>query len=83
MRFFPIRFRRLSTFCLLFAEAPILTIYMAILCQAIVANFSKIVIMAVFVWVDLAINMVNMGVFAKNWQNVDSLRKWIGKNRVG
>ena len=50
-----------------------MTIFMAILCQAIMANFSKIAIMAVLVWVDMAINMVDMGFFAKNWQNVDSL----------
>ena len=83
MRFFLIRFRRLSTFCLFFAETPTLTIFMAILCQAIMANFSKIAIMAILVWVDVAINMVNMGVSAKNRQNVDSLRKRIGKNRIG
>ena len=47
------------------------------------ANFSKIAIMAVVVLVDMAIDMVNMGVSAKNWQNVDSLRKRIGKNRIG
>ena len=73
MRFFPIRFRRLSTFCLFFAETPTLTKFMAILCQAIMANFSKIAIMAILVWVDMAINMVNIGVYVKSWQNVDSL----------
>ena len=83
MRFFPIRFRRLSTFCLLFAETPILTISMAMLCQAIMTNFSKIAIMAIFVWVDMAINMVNMNVSAKNWQTVDCLWKRIGKNHIG
>ena len=56
-----------------------MTIIMAILRQAIMANFSKIAIMAIFIWVDVAINMVNMGVSAKNRQNVDSLQKWIGK----
>ena len=56
---------------------------MAILCQAIMANFSKIAIMAILVWVDVAINMVNMGVSAKNWENVDSLPKRIGKNCIG
>ena len=56
---------------------------MAILCQAIMANFNKMAIMAVLVWVVMAINMVNMGVSAKNRQNVDSLRKRIGKNRIG
>ena len=56
---------------------------MAILCQAIMANFSKIAIMAIFVWVDMAINMVNIDVYAKKTKNVDNLRKWIGKNRIG
>ena len=46
---------------------------MVILCQAIMAIFNKIAIMAIFVWVDMAINMVNIGVYAKSWQNVDSL----------
>ena len=56
---------------------------MAILCLTIIANFNKIALMAILVWVDLAINMVNMDVSAKNKQNVDSLRKRIGKNRIG
>ena len=30
----------------------------------------------------MAINMVNMGVSAKNWQNVDSLQKRFGKNSI-
>ena len=47
------------------------------------ANFSKIAIMAVFVSVDMAIDMVNRVVSAKNWQNVDSLRMRIWKNRIG
>ena len=64
MQFFPIRFRRLSTFCLFFAETPTLTIFMAILCQAIMANFSKIAIMAILVWVDVAINMVTFTLIA-------------------
>ena len=63
----------ISTFCLFFAKTPTLTIFMAISCQAIMANFSKIPIMAVLVWVDMALNMVNMDVSTKNWQNVDSL----------
>ena len=83
MQFFPIRFRMLSTFCLFFAETPTLTIFMAILCQAIMANFSNIAIVAILVWVVMAINMVNMGVSAKNWENVDSLPKRIGKNCIG
>ena len=48
MRFFPIRFHRLSTFCLFFAETTILT---RLLC------------------VDMAMNMANMGVSAKNRKN--------------
>ena len=36
-------------------------------------------IMTVLVWIDKAINMVNMGVAVKKWQNVDSLQKRIGK----
>ena len=55
---------------------------MAILHQAIMANFNKIAIMAILVWVDMAINMVNIGVYAKNRKNEDNLRKRIGKNRI-
>ena len=83
MQIFPIRFHRLSTFCQLFAETLIMTIFMATLCQAIMANFNKIVIMAILVWVVMAINMVNKGVYVKNRKNVDSLRKRIGKNHIG
>ena len=50
---------------------------MATLCQAIMANFNKIVIMAILVWVVMAMNMVNKGVYVKNRKNVDSLRKRI------
>ena len=82
MRFFPIRFCRLS-FCLFFTETPTLTKFMAILCQAIMANFNKITIMAVLVWVDMAINMVNMGVSANKRHYVDSLQKRIGKKHIG
>ena len=46
---------------------------MAILCQAIMANFNKMAIMAILVWVDMAINMANMDVAAKIRQNVDNL----------
>ena len=38
---------------------------MAILDQAIIANFYKIAVMAILVWVEMATNMVNMGVSAK------------------
>ena len=50
-----------------------MTIFMTILRQAIMANFNKIVIMAILVWVGMAINMANMGVSAKNRKNVDNL----------
>ena len=45
---------------------------MAILCQATITNFNKIAIMAILVWVDKAINMVNMGVSA-NGKNLYSI----------
>ena len=35
-----------------------MTIFMAILCRAIMANIDKMVIMAILVWIDMAINMV-------------------------
>ena len=68
MQIFPIFFRRLSTFWQFFAETYIMTIFMAILCQAIMAKINK---MAILVWIYMAINMVNIGVFAKNRKNVD------------
>ena len=49
----------LSTFCQFFAETLMMTIVMAILRQAIMANFNYIAIMAILVGVDRAINMVN------------------------
>ena len=55
---------------------------MTILDQAIMANFNKIAIMAILVWADMAINMVNIGVSAMNKKNVDNLRQWIGKNCI-
>ena len=73
MQIFLIRFHRLSTFCQLFAETLIMTIFMATLCQPIMAIFNKIAIMVIFVWVDMAINMVNISVYAKNRKNVDYL----------
>ena len=36
-------------------------------------------LMAILVWIYMAINMVNIGVF----KNVDNLRKRIGKNHMG
>ena len=76
--------RRLSTFSSLSQRhACIMTIFMAILCREIMANINKMAIMAILVWVDMAINMANIGVYAKSWQNVDSLRKQIGKICIG
>ena len=46
-------------------------------------NFNKVAIMAILVRIDMAINMVNIGVYAKNMKNVDNLRKQIGKNHIG
>ena len=83
MPFFPIRFCRLPTFCQIFTETYILTIFMAILRQAIMAKMNKMAIMAILVWINMAINMVNIGVYAKNRKNVDSLQKRIGKYCVG
>ena len=70
MRIFPIRFLRLSTFP--FTDTLIMTIFMAILCQAIITNFNKLAIMAILVEDDMAINMANIGVSA-NRKNVDNL----------
>ena len=40
------------------------------------ANFNKIAVMAILVWLDdMVIDMVNMGVYAKNRMNVDHLLK--------
>ena len=47
---------------------------------AIMAIWLKLAIMA---WHNMDINMVIMSVSAKNRQNVDSLWKQIGKNRIG
>ena len=73
MQIFPIRFHRLSTFCQFFAETLIMTIFMDTLCKAIMANFNKMAIMTILVWIDMAINMVSIGVYAKNRKNVDNL----------
>ena len=48
--------------------------------MAIMAILLKLAIMA---WHNMAINMVNVGVSAKNRQNVDSLQKRIGKIHIG
>ena len=37
-----------------------MTIFMAILRQAIMAKFNKIAIRAILVWIDMTINMVNI-----------------------
>ena len=52
---------------------------MAILRQAIMAKINKMAIMAILVWIYMAINMVDIGVYAKNRKNVDNLRKQIEK----
>ena len=48
--------------------------------MAIMAILLKMAIMA---WHNMAINMDIMSVSAKSWQNVDSLRKRIGKIHIG
>ena len=57
----------------LWAGTPIRS--MAILRQDTMANFNKIAIMAVLVWDDVAINMVNIGVYAKIKNNADNMQK--------
>ena len=47
------------------------------------ANFNKIAIMDILVWVDMAINMVNIGVYARNRKNLDNFLKRIRKNCIG
>ena len=49
---------------------------LTLLHQATMAKFNKI---AVLLWVDMAITMVNIGVYAENRKNVDNLRKQIEK----
>ena len=46
---------------------------MAILTHTIMAIFNKMVIMAIMACHDMAINMVNISVYAKNRKNVDYL----------
>ena len=46
---------------------------MAILRQATMANFNKITIMAVLVWVDMTKKVVH--IYAKNRKNVNNLQK--------
>ena len=48
---------------------PPLTIFMVILGQATIANLRNS-IMAVLVWVDMAISMVNIGVYAKKRKKI-------------
>ena len=49
----------------------ILTISKAITCQAIMANLDKMAIMAVMSWLHMAMNMADIGVYAKNRENID------------
>ena len=44
------------------------------------ANINKMATLAILVWIDRAINMVSIRVYAKNRKNVDNLQKRIGKN---
>ena len=39
--------------------------------------------LAIMAWCNIAMIMSIMNVFAENWQNVDSLRKLIGKIHIG
>ena len=41
------------------------------MCQAIMANMAKMAIMAVMAWLHMAMNMADIGVYAKNRENVD------------
>ena len=47
------------------------------------AIMAILLILAIMAWRNMAINMVNMYVSAKIWQNVGSLRKRIGKIPIG
>ena len=64
---------------LFFSETPILTIFMAISCQATMANFNKMAVMAVLVLVDMGISMVKICVYVIDRKNVDK-QKRSGKN---
>ena len=63
----------INIFVHFFAKTPILIILTTILRQPMMANFSKKATMAVLVWVDMAINMVNIDVSVKNRKIVDNL----------
>ena len=56
---------------------------MAISIHTRMAIMAILLILAIMARHNMVINMVIMYVSAKNWQNVDSLRKRIGKNRIG
>ena len=51
---------------------------MAISGHAVVAIVAILLKMAIMAWLNMAIHMVNMGVYAKNWKIVDCL--WSAHN---
>ena len=68
-----------DTFCQFFSETPTLTIFMLISTNTRMAVMTILLKLAIVAWRNMAINMINMGVTAKNWQNINSLRRWIEK----
>ena len=69
LHLFPFRFHWRSIFFLFFAQTLISPILMTIVYQAIMVNIDKMAIMAVMSRLHMAINMVNIGVYAKSRQN--------------
>ena len=56
---------------------------MAISGHAVVAILAILLKMAIMAWLNMAIHMVNMGVYAKNRKNVDCLWKRNSKKCIG
>ena len=56
---------------------------MAISGHAVVAILAILLQMAIMAWLNMAIHMVNMGVYAKNRKNVDCLWKRNSKKCIG
>ena len=56
---------------------------MAISGHAVVAIMAILLKMAIMAWLNMAIHMVNMDVFAKNRKNVDCLWKRNSKKCIG
>ena len=46
-------------------------IFVAISSQAIMAIMTFLTILAIMAWLDIARNMPNIGVYEKNWKNID------------